>query len=243
MRHTKFIMGTAVTLDIPGTSDNHIFKEVFDRLREIDEQFSPYKKTSELCRLQRGELAQKKLSTDMKRIIRACKKAEADTDGYFSARYSGEFEPSGYVKGWAIDQAQKMLESAGHKTFCVSIGGDLAAKSSGQKTWSIGLQDPFDKAGYIGKLSGKNFAIATSGSYERGQHIVNPKTGKPAGELVSLSVFGPKIIKADILATAGFACGYSFIKLVEKHTSYEALAITKNSAMLATKGVQDFIEL
>ena len=220
-------MGTGMSLDIPAAKNGQIFAEVFGLLRQIDAQFSPYKTDSELSRFQRGEIPFKGLSSDMKKVMAACKKYEILTGGYFSAYFAGKFDPTGYVKGWAIAEAGKLIEKQGYKTYCIGIGGDILARSGGSKEWQIGIQDPKDKTKILNKLSISNGAVATSGNYERGLHIINPKTSKPANELLSLTVIGPDIIKADVLATAAFAMGKAGVKFVDRQKGYKALAVAR----------------
>jgi thiamine biosynthesis lipoprotein len=211
MRQVEQIMGMPITVDIPGCDIGQVFKNTYGRLREIDKSFSPYKKNSELSKYQRGELDNDDLSAEFKKIMSACKAAEEQTDGYFSAYFSGVYDPTGYVKGWAIAEAGKII----------SAGGDILARSDSDKVWNIGIQDPKNKQGIVNKLSIKNGAVATSGNYERGGHIINPKTGKHAGTYLSLSVTGADIIKSDVLATACFAAGN--IDLINKFKGYKAL--------------------
>ena len=218
-------MGTAVTIDVPNLKNGSVIEAAFARLRGIDRQFSPYKKDSELSRYNRGELNEQTLSQEMKHILHACRRAEEKTDGYFSAWYGDGCDPSGYVKGWGIAEAEKVLESDGYKTYCVYIGGDILARSDGKKIWKIGIQDPRDKQKTLNKLSISNGAVATSGTYERGRHIINPLTKKPADELLSITVVGPDIITADILATAAFAMGKKGIDFIKKQKGYRAIVI------------------
>ncbi|HEX5395280.1 MAG TPA: FAD:protein FMN transferase [Candidatus Saccharimonadales bacterium] len=226
MRRSKPIMGTQASIDIPGCSKEAVFDAVFSRLREIDKRFSPYKKDSELSRYNRGELSERTLSEEMKHVLHACRKWEEKTEGYFSAWYGGECDPSGYVKGWAIAEAGKLLVEQGLSTFCISIGGDILVKSDGGKEWLIGVQHPGDRTKILNKLSISDGAIATSGNYERGKHIANPISGKPADDLLSITVTGPNIVTADVLATAAFAMGQKGVKFVNSQKGYRALAVT-----------------
>jgi thiamine biosynthesis lipoprotein len=244
MRRRAFIMGMPVVLDIPGASDPGVFKQVFHELHLIDSQFSPFIERSELSRFRRGEIAPDKLSIGMKAVMKACLEAEAMTDGYFSARYSEVFDPTGYVKGWAIAEASRKLLKRGIGTFSLSVGGDINAYSNSDKIWRIGILDPFNKGSIVGKIVGQNLAIATSGNYERGNHIINPKTGKPARELLSLTVEGPDIIKADILATAAYAMGKQGLKFIdEKMPGYEVLAIDRHGEALLSGGMRTILVL
>jgi thiamine biosynthesis lipoprotein len=204
--HASSLPSTASKCETCGSPEHiQVFEKVFNRFRQIDELFSPYKKDSELCRYQRGEIKKEDLSTEFKKIMQACDEAEKETDGYFSAYFSGKYDPSGYVKGWSIAETGKIIEQNGFKTYSINAGGDILAKSDSEKVWNIGIQDPRDEQKTLNKLSIKNGAAATSGNYERGKHIVNPKIGKPADKFLSVTVTGPDIIKADILATAIFA--------------------------------------
>jgi thiamine biosynthesis lipoprotein len=242
MRRIKFIMGLPITVDIPYCEDENILDSVFAHLREIDRRFSPYKINSELRKFQRGKIEENDLSAEFKNILSACNKAEEETDGYFSAYYSGKFDPSGYVKGWAADQAGRIIEKSGFKTYCIGAGGDILARSDSEKIWKIGILNPKVKHDIIGKISSSNFAVATSGSYERGKHIVNPKTGKTADDLLSVSVTGPDIIKSDILATAIFAAGMPGLNLLRQHDQYEALAVEVNGQSHLSEGMAAILE-
>jgi thiamine biosynthesis lipoprotein len=228
MRLVRQIMGMPITVDISECSDEAVFNAVFTRFHEIDKRFSTYKPESEVSRFSAGRIKENSLSADLKMVIAECEKAEAETDGYFSAWAAGTFDPSGYVKGWAIAEAGEIIEKYGFKTYCIGAGGDIMARSDSVKKWNIAIQDPADRSKILNKLSISNGAVATSGNYERGSHIINPKTKKPASELLSVTVSGPDIIKADILATACFAMGEKAADFMKRETGYRALIIPRN---------------
>jgi thiamine biosynthesis lipoprotein len=228
MRLVRQIMGMPITVDINKCTDKAVFNAVFTRFHEIDERFSTYKPESEVSRFSAGRIKENSLSADLKMVIAECEKAEAETDGYFSAWAAGTFDPSGYVKGWAIAEAGEIIEKYGFKTYCIGAGGDIMARSDSVKKWNIAIQDPADRSKILNKLSISNGAVATSGNYERGSHIINPKTKKPASELLSVTVSGPDIIKADILATACFAMGEKAADFMKRETGYRALIIPRN---------------
>jgi len=200
-------MGMPISVDIPDCDDEAVFEAAFDRLRKIDERFSTYKSDSEVSRYAAGKITEAEFSQELTEVIAACKKAETETEGYFSAWAAGAFDPSGYVKGWAIAKAGKVVEKQGYKTYCIGAGGDIWARSDSDYKWNIGIQDPKDKSKILNKLSISNGAVCTSGTYERGNHIINPKTKEPANDYISVTIIGPDIIQADILATAVFAMG------------------------------------
>lgn len=219
-------MGMPISIDIPDAKDDAPFDEAFERLLQIDERFSTYKPDSEVSKFGRGELDKKTVSTELRKAIKQCEMWQKRTEGFFSATAAGKFEPSGYVKGWAIAEAGKAIERAGFKTYCIGAGGDVLARSAGAKAWNIGIQAPGDKNKILNKLSIMNGAVCTSGNYIRGQHIINPKTKKPADYYKSVTITGPDIITADVLATAVFAAGpVAGRAILKKFPDYEALLL------------------
>jgi FAD:protein FMN transferase len=222
-------MGMPITVDIPSCGEEDVFEAVFRVFHRIDARFSTYKPDSEVSRFIRKQLSEAELSPQLEKIIKECRRAAKQTDGYFSAWAAGAFDPSGYVKGWAIAEAGKTIETLGFKTYCISAGGDILARSDSDKVWNIGIQDPTNPKKIIKKLGISNGAVATSGNYERGSHIINPKTGKPADDLLSVTITGPDILKADILATACFAMGpkaAAFMKTEPDYQLYLLAAVT-----------------
>jgi FAD:protein FMN transferase len=221
-------MGMPISIDIPCCDNTQVFDWTFARLRQIDSKFSTYKAGSEVSRYISGEIDEPKLSKELKLIIRDCRAAQKKTNGYFSAWAGGAFDPSGYVKGWAIGQAAKIIKKAGYGTYCIGAGGDILARSDSDKIWNIGIQDPTDKSKILNKLSISNGAVVTSGNYERGAHIINPKTKLPADELLSVTVAGPDIIWADVLATAIFAMGgKKGAEFMKSQPAYQVFLVNK----------------
>lgn len=242
MRRTDFIMGMPVVIDVPGLRSDRLIEAAFNNLKAADAQFSPFKPDSELSRFNKRQIMPSQLSIGMKAVMKACLDAEKLTGGYFSARHSGGFDPTGYVKGWAISEAKRLFLKNGLKTFCISAGGDIASKSSGRKIWKVGIQDPRNPKAIIAKVVGKNFAVATSGNYERGQHIINPKTGQPAQELLSITVTGPDIIKADVFATAAFAMGKKGMRYIDGVRDYEVFALANDGQIMLSDGMAEMLE-
>jgi FAD:protein FMN transferase len=227
MRQVRQIMGMPITIDIVSGDESKVFDKTFGLLRNIDEQFSTYIPGSEVSKFASGKLTENKLSGKLTEVIKRCRQAEEQTDGYFSAWAGEAFDPSGYVKGWAIAEAAKAIQGQGYSTYCVSAGGDILAASDSDKVWSIGIQDPLNRQEILNTLSISNGAVATSGNYERGAHIINPKTSLAAESFLSVSVSGPDIITADILATAIFASGRSNPNFLQNYPDYKPLVYKK----------------
>lgn len=223
-------MGMPITIDIPNCDNIEIFNEVYAEFERIDNSYSNYKPNSEVSMFTRGGITRTKLSRELKAIINACSQAEKATSGYFSAWAGGSFDANGYIKGWAISRAGELIEKLGYKTYCIGAGGDILAR--GNKTWKIAIQDPFEKQKIVKIVNLKNQSIATSGNYEKGFHIVNPKTKKTVNYWASTSVVGPDIIKADILATACFAMGKKARRFMEGVAGYSLVTVSKAGKVL-----------
>ena len=225
-------MGMPITIEVLHCSDNDILESCFRILKNIDKRFSPYKPKSELSQMVEGVL-KNAVSPQMQEVIKACAWFEAQTDGYFSANYNGQFDPSGYVKGWAIQCVADYLKSANIGTFLINAGGDILCSSDTSHVWGIGLQHPKVKHSVMGTISAKNTAVATSGTYERGNHIYNPLTGVAANDLLAVTVIGPDIILADVYATAVFAMGATQgLGFIAKQHGYKAIIVDSDLNVL-----------
>jgi len=239
MRQSRIIMGTGVSIDVPEMNDESLMNKAYARIAQIDRRYSTYKTNSEISKFQRGELSESELSREFKKVMRACMEYEKLTGGYFSAWFNGSFDPTGYVKAMAINEAARIIENAGYGTYCVAIGGDLMAKSNSSKTWRIGVENPLEANTTIGTVEAKNISMATSGNYKRGEHIINPKTHRPAKELLSVTVLGPDIITADVFATAAFVIGKKAQAFIARHKGYGALIVDKDKKIRTTEGLSE----
>lgn len=222
------IMGMPVSIDIPKAMTTDVFREVFDFFKQVDARFSPYVDSSEVSVFAKGDTNQSKLSSDLVDIIERCAYYEHLTDGYFSAYYTGSFDPSGYVKAWAIDKADSIIIRNGYSTFLINIAGDMVARGN-TKVWNIGIQNPLDTQATLGIVQLTNQAIATSGTYERGAHIYDPHTKTNSTDLLSVTVYGDDIIDADVIATTLMAMGYDkACHFMQKQLGYAALIVKQN---------------
>ena len=79
------------------------------------------------------------------------------------------------------------------------------------------------------------------GTYIRGLHIYNPKTGAPADDIISLTVVGKDICDVDLIATAAFAMGQDGIRFVENTPGFEGYAIDKEGTATMTSGFQRYV--
>lgn len=210
LRHVEHCMGTVFSIDIRGAA---LAPDALDSaialLHDIDRRFSTYRADSVISRLARGESGAELLDAEVSQVLADCDRWTRSTDGWFDARAGRRLDPSGYVKGWAIQRVSELLVLAGSTSHCVNGGGDIqCVGSAGGRPWQLGVLDPRDSSRVLATVTGDGIALATSGTAERGEHILDPRTGRPAGAgLLSLSVAGRSVIDCDVYATAGFAMG------------------------------------
>lgn len=148
----------------------------------------------------------------------------------------------GIAKGYAVDEAVKILKRRGISSAIVNMGGDLYCMGSNTAAggWSIGIRNPDDKKSIIAALLVKNKAVATSGSYENFyiyggreySHIINPRTGRVArNNLRSVTALADDCMTADALATAVFVLGErKGLELVEKLPGIDVFLVVKDGA-------------
>jgi len=210
----------------------------FAWLREVDAVFSTYRADSEISRLGRGELALADCRPEVDEVLTACLALERATRGYFSVRAAGRLDPSGYVKGWAVAGAAARLSEAGAGDFCINAGGDVAVRGrpAPDRLWRIGIRHPEQPQRLAAVLAGEDLAVATSGAYERGAHILDPHTGAPPEGLLSVTVVGPDLALADAYATAAYAMGDGGPAWTATLDGYDAMCITSDHRVLSTPG-------
>jgi thiamine biosynthesis lipoprotein len=245
MKQTRLIMGMPITVAIADTRvDAEIFELVFGYFDYVDQTFSTYKEHSAISRLNRGELALAQASADMRAIFALAEQTRQATGGYFDIRQGGRYDPSGIVKGWAVDNAAGILRQHGYANFFVDAGGDIQADGTNEQgqSWRVGIRNPFNMDEIVKVLAISNRGVATSGTSIRGQHIYNPKQpGAPIDEIVSLTVIGPNIYEADRFATAAFAMGRAGIVFIEQLDGFEGYQIDDRGQATYTSGFARYV--
>ncbi|RZT80302.1 thiamine biosynthesis lipoprotein [Micromonospora violae] len=229
------IMGTAITLDLaddlPPATLRGLADEVFAWMHEVDARFSTYRPDSEVCRFDRGEVLLSEASTDLRFVLETCADLWGATDGFFDAYATGGFDPSGFVKGWAAQVASDRLVAAGAVNHCVNAGGDVRVRglSPSGEPWRIGIRHPWDAMAACLVLTGTDLAVATSGVYERGRHVLDPRRGAPASGLRSVTVVGADLGVADAYATAALAMGTPGLNWLSRLDDHTHAVITDNA--------------
>jgi thiamine biosynthesis lipoprotein len=233
------VMGIPVGIDVRDASiDPGALDRAFAWLRWVDAAFSTYRVDSEISRLNAGTLALEEAATEVRDVLERCERLRAQTRGCFDVRARGDLDPSGFVKGWAIESAAARLVEAGARNLCLHAGGDVRVRgerAAGQP-WRVGIQHPRRRDRVAAVLSARDLAVATSGSYERGPHVVDPRTGRAPRGVLSVTVAGPDLGTADAYATAAFAMGLEGPAWTAGLDGYEALTILADGRMLSTPG-------
>ncbi|MFD7701619.1 FAD:protein FMN transferase [Streptomyces caelestis] len=240
-------MGTVFSLDVRGGEPAAVraaLREAVAGLHRVDEVFSTYRDDSQISRLARGGLGVGECDPEVAEVLELAAEAERVSDGWFSARYRGRLDPTGIVKGWAVERAARRLAAAGAAGVSVNGGGDvqvLGAPGAG-RPWRVGVSDPLRPGGLAAVVSAagaSELAVATSGTAERGDHIVDPRTGRSAvTDLVAVTVVAPQLTWADCWATAAFAMGSrQALAWLESLPDVEALLITAGDEVRCTGGL------
>ena len=152
------------------------------------------------------------------------------TGGYFDARAGGSLDPSGLVKGWAVDRAAALLEGP----FCIDAGGDVLVRGG---PWRVGVRHPRRGRELCAALALTDAAVATSGAYERGDHVLDPVGGGPARGALSVTVVGRSLGTADAYATAAFAMGARGPAWTARLRGCEAMTVLDDGDVLSTPGL------
>jgi FAD:protein FMN transferase len=221
-----------------------LIAQVFDYFEYIDEKFSTFKPLSEISLINKGALSFDEASLDMRTVFALAEEIRQETNGYFSIVRDGKIDPLGLVKGWAISNATDMLRENGCDNFYVEAGGDFQAVGLNAEgtPWSVGIRNPFNVDQIVKVLAVSDRGVATSGTYIRGQHIVNPVTGGPTDpEILSITVIGPDVYDADCYATAAFAMGRDGIGFIEALEGFEGYMIDSNKQATFTSGFERYV--
>ncbi|MDB5265581.1 MAG: thiamine biosynthesis protein [Parcubacteria group bacterium] len=241
-------MGMPVQLEI---TDEHapleLYERVFDYLKSIDTRFSTYIQESEVSRINRHELKEAEYSAEMQEVLSLSEETKNQTGGYFDIRTpEGLLDPSGLVKGWAINAAASIVSEAGFKDFYIEIAGDIQTNGMNAegKEWSIGIRNPLSRDEVVKVLYPRGAGIATSGTSERGNHIYDPHApGVHPDSYASITVIGPNVYEADRFATAAFAMGESGIRFIEALPGFEAYAINHKGIATMTSGFDSYTNI
>ncbi|MCX6432734.1 MAG: FAD:protein FMN transferase [Actinobacteria bacterium] len=242
------IMGTMGSIVVSATDVTHLGVEVVEaalaaarsRLDGLEQRFSHYRGESDISRWVAGEDVDAKAVAEIEHVLRECGRLHADSDGVFRARNprTHALDTAGYVKGYAIGRAVEELRTQGLCNFVVGVGGDAfaAGVASDDRPWRIAVQDPRRSHGVLAMVEATDFAVATSGSAERGDHIWigdDPVVTAANMGILSFTVIGPDIAEADAYATVGFAMGEAGMAWVRGHEGYRSVVVRPDGSTVS----------
>lgn len=226
--HVEHCMGTVFTIDIRNAGEwTEAIAEVVGWLHHVDTVFSTYQAASDISRIRRRELRAVDAHPDVLAVLELCARVQTLTDGYFSAMPGGKLDPTGLVKGWAIERASELLQARGSVNHAVNGGGDmqLVGESAPGRPWRVGIEDPLDRPRILTVVTGRDLAVATSGTAARGAHLLDPFTGRAVTRHASATVIGPSLTYADAYATAAFVMGARALDWADMVEDYEVLLV------------------
>jgi thiamine biosynthesis lipoprotein len=237
-------MGTVVTFDVYCVS-GHRASDLYVRLararsllRRCDAIFTLWNPNSPMSRVRRGELEVGDAPSDVAAVLDLCSQAREATRGWFDPfALPGGVDPTGLVKGWATQKALEVMVDGGYRDCVVNAGGDIATSGSphGCGPWRIGIRHPASPQHLLGVVEVTG-AIATSGTYERGAHLIDPHTGRHVARFASASVTGLDLALADAVATGLAVAGDEGFDFVEALTGYEGFAVRLDGSTRASAG-------
>lgn len=242
--HAEQVMGTVASFTVhPGQLTERdalaAVEASCDVLHSADSVFSLWLPESPMSRLRNGSITLEQAPAEIGEVLELCLSARNASGGWFDPWVMpGGIDPTGLVKGWAVERALEPLRRAGADAALLNAGGDIAAFSSrlpGER-WRIGIRHPWrpDALACVLEITD---AVATSGSYERGPHLIDPRDGRPGGAAASATVTGPRLAMADALATAVAVGGEEALERVRSLDGYEAYMIGTDGSETATDGI------
>lgn len=218
-RRVEQVMGMPISLALRGRhADDAIgeraWEDALAELRRVDEVFSTWRPDSQVSRLHRGELTLAECDGSVAEVLRLGDDARVSSAGAFDIYLPGpdgvrRLDPSGVVKGWAVDRAVAPLLALRDTDVCLSAGGDMVCHVSDLdgEPWLIGIENPLDPSRLVARVPVHRGAVATSGSAHRGAHVVDARSGRPQDALASVTVIGSHLTSVDIDATTALALG------------------------------------
>jgi thiamine biosynthesis lipoprotein len=215
VRWVAHVMGMPVSLALRGRHAGDLdaesaWAEAIATLHDVDRVFSTYRADSFVSRLDRGVLDLVDCPPEVAEVLALGERARRESGGAFDVRRDGRLDPSGVVKGWAVQRAARPLRHHLDDTdFCLSAGGDMVCRVAdpARPPWRVGIEDPHDPTRVVAVVPVRDGAVATSGLAHRGGHVTDARTGVVPRALASVTVVAEDLVTADVDATASFALG------------------------------------
>jgi thiamine biosynthesis lipoprotein len=247
-RRVEHLMGMPVSLALRGryadaAAGRRAWDAVVASLRRVHHTFSTYREDSVVSRLGRGEVNEAQCPDEVREVLELGRAAADQSDGAFSmwlpdGTGGARFDPSGVVKGWAVQRASRHLAALDDTDFCLSAGGDMvcAVADPDRPDWRVGVEHPLDPGRMIAVVPVRTGAVATSGTAHRGQHLRDGRTGRPVTGVASVTVCGPSLTWADLDATAAYAQGARAAEWLQTRIGRSALVVWPDATTTVIDG-------
>jgi len=241
-RHVQDVMGTVVSYAVPDSHPDaaEAIAQACEWLDFVDATFSTYKPDSDVSRIRDGILSVEEAHPLVAEVLQIGHAAEAAGDGAFTLQPYGTFDPSGVVKGWALERASDILLKTGCPDHLINGGGDVQARGEREagQPWRVAIADPRDRTRSAAVVGGIDpLAVATSGISERGEHIDRDALS----DLMSLTVVGTSLTSVDIAATTAFGLGDEARAWIESRHDLAAFAILDGGRMWTSERMSQFL--
>jgi thiamine biosynthesis lipoprotein len=254
MRRAEEQWGTVISVDVRDPVDDAVLDDLFTWFRRVDDLFSTWRPETEISRIARGDLAVSEADREVRSVLAACADLKRDTNGAFDIEAARQLcslqpgqapiDPSGYVKGWAVEEGARRLRLAGRGNFSIGAGGDVVVcgrpdPRDPESVWRVGIAHPWEPTRVAMVLGLTNFACATSGRYERGDHVLDPRNGAAATGLMAATVIGPDLGIADAYATALMVLGADDgLRWITAKAGYDAVVVAPDQSVAFTPGLE-----
>jgi thiamine biosynthesis lipoprotein len=223
-------MGTVVGFLVPDPRVASLLAAPIAEMQRLEALLSPYQPASEVARLARGEPIAP--GPELAEILALCEEAHALSDGLFDPwALPGGFDPSGLAKGWIVERVVAACLAEGIDEVVVEAGGDVAVATRAPEI--IGVRHPEDPAALAAVVEVAS-AVATSGCYERGAHLVHPRGGLPLA--TSATVIGGPLWLADAMATAACLGGAEALASICLRTGLTGFVTTPDQRLISAPG-------
>jgi len=236
-RYAEQVMGMPISLALRGAhtrdaSALDAWSACLADLRVTDRVFSTYRDDSHVSRLSRGEIGLDECPAVVREVLDLAERARLESGGAFDVRRPGPdgtvvLDPSGVVKGWAVQRASVHLRSLDDTDFCLSAGGDMVCHVADDERppWQVGIEDPRDPDSLVATVEVRRGAVATSSAAHRGAHIVDARIGAVPDALASVTVLANDLTWADIDATAAYAMGAGALAWLRERPGRRGLVV------------------
>ena len=246
--------GTMIRIDVRDAIEEEALDALWVWFQRVDDLFSTWRDDSEISRLARGELELEQTSPEVRVVLELCEQVRLASRGAFDITYAAAanvrerpgrcpIDPTGLVKGWAVDRAGELLLAHGASNFAINAGGDilLHGRPRAGSGWRVGIQHPWQRDKTAETVALTDGAVATSGGYERGDHVIDPRSGEPAHGLASVTVIASTLTLADGYATAALVRGRDGMAWLATLPHVVAIGITDDHRVIKTDGFDDYV--